>query len=182
MYQLPSQRFMVPASWQRFQLSQLINAALALPRVVPFDFLIHGALLRGSLSESANSEVGPQHYYFILGKRGDKITGGNSRDRVHRERFATFQIGDSPARGVGLIDCVFRTGVCVLLLFSSTLRASRPDGDKAAISSQAHMMGQSACSTVRKLSFIPRRYTPRLSPPSPSRRHSQPPQTKIYSS
>ncbi|KAH9178781.1 WD40 repeat-like protein [Lactarius sanguifluus] len=56
MYQLPSQRFMVPASWRRFQLSQLINTALALPRVVPFDFLICGVLLRGSLSEAANGE------------------------------------------------------------------------------------------------------------------------------
>ncbi|KAH9081717.1 WD40 repeat-like protein [Lactarius deliciosus] len=56
MYQLPSQRFMVPASWRRFQLSQLINTALALPRVVPFDFLIRGVLLRGSLSEAANGE------------------------------------------------------------------------------------------------------------------------------
>ncbi|KAI9444867.1 WD40 repeat-like protein [Lactarius indigo] len=56
MYQLPSQRFMVPASWRRFQLSQLINTALALPRVVPFDFLIRGVLLRGSLSEAASGE------------------------------------------------------------------------------------------------------------------------------
>ncbi|KAI0308141.1 WD40-repeat-containing domain protein [Multifurca ochricompacta] len=55
-YQLPPQKFMVPASWRRFQLSQLINTALALPRVVPFDFLIRGVLLRGTLSEAANGE------------------------------------------------------------------------------------------------------------------------------
>jgi NLE (NUC135) domain len=56
-YELPPQKFMIPASWRRFQLSQLINTALALPHVVPFDFLIHGALLRGSLSEAADGEV-----------------------------------------------------------------------------------------------------------------------------
>ena len=50
---------MIPASWRRFQLSQLINTALALPRVVPFDFLIRGVLLGGSLSEAANGEVSP---------------------------------------------------------------------------------------------------------------------------
>jgi hypothetical protein len=56
-YQLPPQKFMIPASWRRFQLSQLINTSLALPRVVPFDFLIRGVLLKGSLSELANGEV-----------------------------------------------------------------------------------------------------------------------------
>ena len=56
-YQLPPQKFMIPASWRRFQLSQLINTALELPRVVPFDFLIRGVLLGGSLSEAANGEV-----------------------------------------------------------------------------------------------------------------------------
>lgn len=56
-YQLPPQKFMIPASWRRFQLSQLINTALALPRIVPFDFLIRGVLLGGSLSEAAHGEV-----------------------------------------------------------------------------------------------------------------------------
>jgi len=56
-YQLPPQKFMIPAPWRRFQLSQLINTALALPRVVPFDFLIRGVLLGGSLSEASNGEV-----------------------------------------------------------------------------------------------------------------------------
>ncbi|KAI0296279.1 WD40-repeat-containing domain protein [Russula brevipes] len=55
-YQLPPQKFMIPASWRRFQLSQLINTALNLPRVVPFDFLICGVLLGGSLSEAASGE------------------------------------------------------------------------------------------------------------------------------
>ncbi|KAN0124842.1 WD40 repeat-like protein [Russula decolorans] len=55
-YKLPPQKFMIPASWRRYQLSQLINTALSLPRIVPFDFLIRGVLLGGSLSESANGE------------------------------------------------------------------------------------------------------------------------------
>ena len=48
---------MIPASWRRFQLSQLINTALGITHIVPFDFLIHGVLLGGSLSEAANGEV-----------------------------------------------------------------------------------------------------------------------------
>ena len=81
MYQLPSQRFMVPASWQRFQLSQLINTALSLPRVVPFDFLIGGTLLRGTLSEAAHSEVSRQIYFFGQNEVTNNWgTGGNARD------------------------------------------------------------------------------------------------------
>ncbi|KAI0278146.1 WD40-repeat-containing domain protein [Russula aff. rugulosa BPL654] len=47
-YKLPPQKFMIPVSWRRYQLSQLINTALSLPRVVPFDFLIRGVLLGGA--------------------------------------------------------------------------------------------------------------------------------------
>ena len=52
-YALPAQKFMIPASWKRYQLSQLVNKALALSRHVPFDFIIRktGELLRGSLQE-----------------------------------------------------------------------------------------------------------------------------------
>lgn len=50
-YALPAQRYMLPASWRRFQLSALVNKALALPKPVPFDFLVRGSLLRGSLAE-----------------------------------------------------------------------------------------------------------------------------------
>ncbi|KZP02470.1 WD40 repeat-like protein [Athelia psychrophila] len=50
-YPLPSQKFMIPASWKRYQLSQLINKALALSSPIPFDFLLGGELLRGSLEE-----------------------------------------------------------------------------------------------------------------------------------
>ncbi|KAI0055481.1 WD40 repeat-like protein [Artomyces pyxidatus] len=52
-YPLPTQKFMIPATWKRYQLSQLVNKALALARVVPFDFLVRGELLRASLGEWA---------------------------------------------------------------------------------------------------------------------------------
>ncbi|KAL5514534.1 hypothetical protein ACEPAG_1850 [Sanghuangporus baumii] len=52
-YLLPSQKFMIPASWKRYQLSQLVNKALALSNPVPFDFILRktGELLRDSLQE-----------------------------------------------------------------------------------------------------------------------------------
>ncbi|KAI0030578.1 WD40-repeat-containing domain protein [Vararia minispora EC-137] len=52
-YPIPAQKFMVPASWRRYQLSQLINKALDLPQVVPFDFIVRGEILRGNLAEWA---------------------------------------------------------------------------------------------------------------------------------
>ncbi|KAI0672060.1 WD40 repeat-like protein [Trametes maxima] len=50
-YLLPSQKFMIPASWKRYQLSQLVNKALSLPQPVPFEFLVQGEILRGTLAE-----------------------------------------------------------------------------------------------------------------------------------
>ncbi|RDB15546.1 Ribosome biogenesis protein YTM1 [Hypsizygus marmoreus] len=50
-YPLPSQKFMIPATWRRYQLSQLVNKALSLPKIVPFDFLVRGEILRSSLGE-----------------------------------------------------------------------------------------------------------------------------------
>ncbi|KAG6854544.1 ribosome biogenesis protein ytm1 [Blastosporella zonata] len=57
-YQLPSQKFMIPATWRRYQLSQLVNKALSLPKPVPFDFLVNGEILRSALGEwcAENSE------------------------------------------------------------------------------------------------------------------------------
>ncbi|KAJ7600613.1 WD40-repeat-containing domain protein, partial [Mycena floridula] len=48
-YPLPSQKFMIPTSWKRYQLSQLVNKALSLAQPVPFDFLVRGELLSASL-------------------------------------------------------------------------------------------------------------------------------------
>jgi ribosome biogenesis protein YTM1 len=50
-YPLPTQKFMIPSSWRRYQLSQLVNKALALPKPVPFDFILSGEILRNSIGE-----------------------------------------------------------------------------------------------------------------------------------
>jgi ribosome biogenesis protein len=50
-YLLPSPKIMVPSSWKRNQLSQLINKTLSLWQPVPFDFLVRGEVLRASLGE-----------------------------------------------------------------------------------------------------------------------------------
>ena len=50
-YLLPAQKFMIPATWKRYQLSQLVNKALSLANPVPFDFLVRGEILRGTLAE-----------------------------------------------------------------------------------------------------------------------------------
>lgn len=50
-YPLPTQKFMIPASWRRYQLSQLVNKALSLAKPVPFDFLVRGEILRATLGE-----------------------------------------------------------------------------------------------------------------------------------
>lgn len=50
-YRLPSQKFMIPASWKRYQLSQLVNKALSLVQPVPFDFLVRGEILRTTLAD-----------------------------------------------------------------------------------------------------------------------------------
>ena len=50
-YPLPTQKFLIPTTWKRYQLSQLVNKALSLSRVVPLDFLVRGEILRASLGE-----------------------------------------------------------------------------------------------------------------------------------
>lgn len=65
-YPLPSQKFMIPETWKRYQLSQLINKALSLPNPVPFDFLVRGEVLRGSLREwGTENGVGEVSLYFL---------------------------------------------------------------------------------------------------------------------
>ncbi|KAF9007920.1 ribosome biogenesis protein YTM1 [Cyathus striatus] len=50
-YPLPTQKYMIPTTWKRYQLSQLINKALSLEKHVPFDFIVRGEVLRTTLSE-----------------------------------------------------------------------------------------------------------------------------------
>ncbi|KAG9126195.1 ribosome biogenesis protein ytm1 [Ceratobasidium sp. 392] len=45
---------MIPTTWARYHLSQLINKVLSSTQPVPFDFLINGELLTGSLTEWCN--------------------------------------------------------------------------------------------------------------------------------
>ena len=42
---------MIPTTWKRYQLSQLVNKALSLPKPIPFEFLVRGEILRGTLAE-----------------------------------------------------------------------------------------------------------------------------------
>jgi ribosome biogenesis protein len=66
-YPLPSQKFMIPASWKRYQLSQLVNKALSLVQPVPFDFLVKGEILRTSLAEwCAENGIGEACVVCIL--------------------------------------------------------------------------------------------------------------------
>lgn len=69
-YPLPTQKYMIPTTWKRYQLSQLVNKALSLDKPVPFDFIVKGEILRTSLSEwCAENEVGEvkkkKRFYFI---------------------------------------------------------------------------------------------------------------------
>jgi len=48
---LPPSKYLIPSIWGRFQLSQLVNKALSLPTPTPFDFLINGELLHGTIKE-----------------------------------------------------------------------------------------------------------------------------------
>ena len=66
-YPLPSQKFLIPATWKRYQLSQLINKALSLPKPIPFDFLVHGEILRSSLGEwCAEKSIGEVLFFEIF--------------------------------------------------------------------------------------------------------------------
>ena len=49
-YQIPSEKMVIPGSLTRLDLSDLINDSLALEKRIPFDFLINGEYLRGSIS------------------------------------------------------------------------------------------------------------------------------------
>lgn len=57
-YAIPPDQYLIPSHWKRFQLSQLINKVLDLDSSspVPFDFIISGQLLRGSLGDWNKSQ------------------------------------------------------------------------------------------------------------------------------
>ena len=91
-YVIPSSKYMLPTSWARYHLSQLINKVLSLPQPVPFDFLINGEILSGSLQEWCNEHaVGEVSStvpfrpvlttWYVLGR--------NVRDRIYRIGLTT---------------------------------------------------------------------------------------------
>ncbi|KAF7762405.1 hypothetical protein Agabi119p4_8998 [Agaricus bisporus var. burnettii] len=50
-YPLPTQKYLIPTSWKRYHLSQLVNKALSLSQPIPFDFIIRDQILKTSLGE-----------------------------------------------------------------------------------------------------------------------------------
>ncbi|KNZ54306.1 uncharacterized protein VP01_2983g1 [Puccinia sorghi] len=54
-YSIPNAKYLVPADWKRFQLSQLINKVLQLAQPVPFDFVVNDQLLRTSVKSFIDS-------------------------------------------------------------------------------------------------------------------------------
>lgn len=61
-YLIPSDAFILPANWRRFQLSALVNKILdpqgTAPAPIPFDFVVEGELLQGSLQGWVNERRG----------------------------------------------------------------------------------------------------------------------------
>jgi len=78
---------MIPLDWKRYQLSQLINKALDLPKPIPFDFLIRGEILTISLlkwrAEKGVGEVSQVIKSFE--REPDVMTGRYVGDRIFRE-------------------------------------------------------------------------------------------------
>jgi hypothetical protein len=60
-YPLPPQKYFIPSTWKRFQLSQLINKALSLDQPIPFDFIVKNdggkGWLRGTVGEVSQGGV-----------------------------------------------------------------------------------------------------------------------------
>lgn len=62
-YAIPGSTYMIPANWRRFQLSELINKSLGHGgdsgvAPVPFDFVVEGEVLRGSLDAWVAANLG----------------------------------------------------------------------------------------------------------------------------
>lgn len=57
-HSIPSSTYLLPSSWRRFQLSSLINKVLSPTAPIPFDFIVDGELLRGTLDSYIKSRRG----------------------------------------------------------------------------------------------------------------------------
>lgn len=72
-YPLPTQKYLIPTSWKRYHLSQLVNKALSLSQPIPFDFIIRDQILKTSLGEwCSENNVGEvccpgKKSFFLLG-------------------------------------------------------------------------------------------------------------------
>ena len=118
-YSLPTQKYMIPTTWKRYQLSQLVNKALSLDKPVPFDFLVRGEILRTSISEwCVENEVGEVYLFIylffesILKKKKNFCIGRNSSDRVHRVDYATSKNVRFPTRRLGIVYLLPIKKVC----------------------------------------------------------------------
>lgn len=93
-YPLPTQKFMIPATWKRYQLSQLINKALSLTSPVPFDFLVKGEILRSSLAEWCQEKglgevrLSLRSFPGLFIETSLLCVGRNNRNRIYRVRSA----------------------------------------------------------------------------------------------
>ena len=66
---------MIPTTWKRYQLSQLVNKALSLATPVPFDFLVRGEILRGTLTEWCDEKgVGEVRFMGSISRFPDTYT------------------------------------------------------------------------------------------------------------
>lgn len=85
-YVIPTEKYMIPATWRRFHLSQLINKVLALPQPVPFDFIVNGEMLRASLGDwclaKGIEEVGTLVLAFVNFRNANQasLVGRNAGD------------------------------------------------------------------------------------------------------
>jgi hypothetical protein len=111
-YLIPSQNFMIPTSWRRYQLSQLINKVLELPKPVPFDFLVKGELLRTTLAawcaENGVGEVCDLYLTASIARSHLFDPGRNSRTRVRRIGYASSKNVGYPSRRLG-VGCLVST-------------------------------------------------------------------------
>jgi ribosome biogenesis protein len=79
-YPLPSQKYMIPTTWRRYHLSQLVNKALGLAKPVPFDFLVKGEILRTTIAEwCAEKGVGEVSCLSVFASRPRGRIQGTAR-------------------------------------------------------------------------------------------------------
>lgn len=146
-YPLPTQKFLIPTTWKRYQLSQLVNKALSLSRVVPLDFLVRGEILRTSLGEwCAEHGVGEVSaaVYLISSSINHVSIGRDAWNWIHRVGPpASKAIGFSSWR-LGIIRLLPNTRVSVPIIMHAFFILTFSD-----IFLLVHMMALSAHSIIR---------------------------------